>query len=55
VYICQGDVNNCYYVKTILDNTDEFDVPKPFDNGISYIVKVIDDNQNIIIGSVNVT
>jgi hypothetical protein len=53
VYICQSSINECYYIDTISGTTYNFDIPKPFDNNTSYFLKVIDGNQNTIIGAAN--
>ena len=55
VYICQSSINECYYIDTISGTTYNFDIPKPFDNNTSYFLKVIDGNQNTIIGSMGIT
>jgi len=55
IYICQPSINECFYVDTITGTTHNFDIPKPFDNNTSYFLKVIDDNENIIIGSMGIT
>lgn len=55
VYICQENTNKCYYIDTIDTSNYEFDIPKPFDNNTSYFVKVIDNNNNAIIGVANIT
>ena len=54
IYICQSSVDECYYIDTINENVYEFDVPKPFDNGVSYFIKVIDNNENVIVGVANI-
>jgi hypothetical protein len=55
IYICQPNINECFYVNTITGTTYNFDIPKPFDNNTSYFLKVIDNNENIIIGSMGIT
>lgn len=50
VYLCQSSVNDCFYVKTISNTPYIFDIPKPFDNNVVYLLKIIDNNNNIIIG-----
>jgi hypothetical protein len=54
IYLCQGDVNNCIYIKTISGTTNTFDIPKPFDNNNQYILKIIDANNRVITGATNV-
>jgi hypothetical protein len=48
IYICQSDVNNCIYINTISGTTYSFDLPKPMDNSLQYIIKVIDNNGRVI-------
>jgi hypothetical protein len=55
IYICQSDVNNCIYINTISGTTYSFDLPKPMDNGLEYIVKVIDNNNRVITSIENVS
>jgi hypothetical protein len=55
IYICQPNINECFYVNTITGTTYNFDIPKPFDNNTSYFLKVIDNNENIIIGFMGIT
>lgn len=55
VYICQPNIYECFYVDTITGTTHNFDIPKPFDNNTTYFFKVIDSNENIIIGSMGIT
>jgi hypothetical protein len=54
IYICQSDINNCIYINTISGTTYSFDLPKPIDNSLQYIVKVIDNNNRIITSVANV-
>jgi hypothetical protein len=48
IYICQSSIDDCIYINTITGTTYSFDIPKPFDNNIQYILKVIDNNGVII-------
>jgi hypothetical protein len=48
IYLCQTSIDDCFYVKTITNTPYAFDIPKPFDNNISYYLKVIDNNNKII-------
>jgi len=48
VYVCQSSINDCIYINTISGTTYSFDLPKPFDNNLQYIVKVIDNNGRVI-------
>jgi hypothetical protein len=55
IYICQSDVNNCIYINTISGTTYSFDLPKPMDNSLQYIIKVIDNNNRVITSIENVS
>jgi hypothetical protein len=55
VYICQPTINDCIFINTISGTTYSFDLPKPIDNNIQYIVKVIDNNNRIITSIENVS
>jgi hypothetical protein len=55
VYICQPTINDCIFINTISGTTLSFDLPKPIDNNIQYIVKVIDNNNRIITSIENVS
>ena len=44
IYICQSSLNDCIYIDTITGTTLTFDLPKPIDNSLEYIMKVVDNN-----------
>jgi hypothetical protein len=48
IYVCQSSINDCIYINTISGTTYSFDLPKPFDNNVEYILKVIDNNGRMI-------
>lgn len=50
LYICQSGGTGCFYISTIED-TDipyVFDIPEPYNNSQSYMLKVIDSNNCLI-------
>ena len=55
VYICQAAIDDCIYINTISETTYSFDLPKPMDNSLQYIIKVIDNNNRIITSVTNVS
>jgi len=54
IYVCQPTLNDCIYINTISETTYSFDLPKPMDKGIQYIIKVIDNNNRIITSVANI-
>jgi len=48
IYVCQSSINDCIYINTISGTTYSFDLPKPFDNNVQYILKVVDNNGRVI-------
>ena len=48
IYVCQSSINDCIYINTISGTTYSFDLPKPFDNNVEYVLKVIDNNGRVI-------
>lgn len=54
VYICQSDGNGCFYISTITSTPYVFDIPSPYDLSLSYMLKIIDDNNCVISGVENV-
>jgi len=54
IYVCQPTLNDCIYINTISGTTYSFDLPKPMDKGIQYIIKVIDNNNRIITSVANI-
>jgi len=51
VYICQSSGSNCFYISTIDSAPYEFDIPAPYDNLDSYMLKLVDANNCIISGT----
>lgn len=54
IYICQGDGSDCFYINTVSSFPYEFDIPVPYDNSSSYVIKVLDNNKCLITGFTNV-
>ena len=44
IYICQSDGTGCFYMTTISTTPYVFDIPSPQDTSLSYMLKVIDNN-----------
>ena len=46
IYLCSSGGTGCFYISTInsVDIPYVFDVPTPYDNSQSYMLKIIDDN-----------
>jgi hypothetical protein len=55
VYVCQSSINDCVYINTISGTTYSFDIPKPLDNSLQYIIKIIDSNNIILTKVVSVS
>ena len=55
VYVCQPTIDDCIYINTISETTYSFDLPKPMNNGLQYIIKVNDNNNRIITSVTNVS
>jgi hypothetical protein len=51
VYICQSNGSNCFYISTIYSVPYKFDIPAPYDNLDSYMLKLVDANNCIISGT----
>lgn len=53
VYICQNDGTSCFYIDRINSSNIPytFDIPEPYNNSSSYLLKVIDNNNCILTGS----
>jgi hypothetical protein len=54
VYICQSNNTGCFYMTTITSLPYTFDIPSPYNNASSYLLKIIDNNGCIISGIQNV-
>jgi hypothetical protein len=44
VYVCQADGSGCFYMTTIQTVPYTFDIPAPYNNASSYMLKLVDDN-----------
>jgi len=51
VYICQSNGTGCFYISTTSVIPDVFDIPAPYNNSVSYMLKVIDSNNCTITGT----
>lgn len=53
VYICQTGGTSCFYIETITtgDIPFVFNIPSPYNNGDSYMVKIVDSDNCVITGS----
>jgi len=56
VYICQPGNTGCFYISEITDNDLPyvFDIPTPYNNAESYLLKIIDNFGCIISGTTTV-
>lgn len=52
VYVCQSDNSSCFYISTINDSQIpyEFNIPYPYDNSSTYLIKMVDARSCIISG-----
>jgi hypothetical protein len=50
IYICQSDGTGCFYMTTISTMPYVFDIPSPQDTSLSYMLKVIDNNNCVVTG-----
>jgi hypothetical protein len=50
IYICQSDGTGCFYMTTILTMPYVFDIPSPQDTSLSYMLKVVDNNNCVVTG-----
>lgn len=48
IYICQSDGTGCFYITTTSTIPYVFDIPTPYDNSTSYLLKIIDSNNCLI-------
>lgn len=51
IYLCDDPLTTCIYVDTITGTTYSFDVPSIMDGQLSYNLKVVDDNDCVIINN----
>jgi hypothetical protein len=54
IYVCQSNGAGCFYISTITSTPYVFDIPSPYDESSSYMLKVIDSNNCVITGVQNV-
>lgn len=54
VYVCDSGTTTCIYVDTINSTPYTFDVPQAFSNLNSYAVKIVDNNNCLIIKNFNI-
>ena len=50
VYICQSDGTGCFYITRTSTIPYVFDIPTPYDNATSYMLKIVDANNCVITG-----
>lgn len=50
IYLCQSNGTGCFYISTISVIPYIFDIPEPYNNSTSYMVKVIDANNCVVTG-----
>jgi hypothetical protein len=50
VYICQINGLDCFYMTTTSTVPYQFDIPEPYNNSTSYMLKIIDANGCVITG-----
>lgn len=48
VYVCQANGTGCFYMTTIQSVPYTFEIPAPYNNATSYMLKLIDDNNCVI-------
>jgi hypothetical protein len=54
IYVCQTGGTSCFYMTTISSVPYTFNIPAPYDNLSTYMLKVIDTNGCVISGISNV-
>lgn len=54
IYICQSGGTGCFYINTISSTNYLFEIPEPYNNSTSYMLKIIDNNNCIITGVTSV-
>lgn len=50
LYICQPNGSSCFYINTINSVPYSFDIPEPYNNGLAYMLKVVDGQNCVITG-----
>lgn len=54
IYICQSGGTGCFYITGTSETSFVFDIPQPYDNQTSYMLKVVDDYGCVITGVTSV-
>jgi hypothetical protein len=56
IYLCNDPISTCIYIDTITsgDTPYTFQVPIPFSNEIVFNLKIVDDNDCVIIQNLNI-
>lgn len=55
LYVCQPNGNGCFYISTISGTPYTFIIPPPYDTGLAYMLKVIDNENCTISGVTSIT
>lgn len=50
VYVCQPNGSGCFYIETINTTPSVFNIPEPYDTGLAYMLKIIDNDNCVISG-----
>lgn len=53
VYICQNDGSGCFYIARTSTIPYNFEIPAPYDNANSYMLKIVDADGCVITGVEN--
>lgn len=48
VYLCESGGTNCFYILTTSTTPTQFDIPPPYDEMTTYLLKIVDGNGCII-------
>jgi hypothetical protein len=51
IFVCQPDGSSCFYITTTPTVPYVFNIPAPYNTSLSYMLKIID-NQNCIISGI---
>jgi hypothetical protein len=54
IYVCQSDGTSCFFMLSTSNTSVSFEIPQPYNESTSYMVKVIDNNNCVITGVGNV-
>jgi hypothetical protein len=55
IYICQSGGTGCFYITGTTETSFSFDIPTPYDNQSSYMLKVVDAVGCVITGVTSVS